>query len=98
MPPPELPTDAPILYVPHPGKVGVFPLLWDKLDRPVFDGGDGRLCQFLGIDIPLRCQPWLDHGPRSIPSGHFKGMRLNLLQQIKRLELLNNQFARVEPV
>ncbi len=63
MPPPELPTDAPILDVPHPGKVGVFPLLGHELDVTLFHGSNGGPCQFFRIDIPLGREPWLNHNP-----------------------------------
>ena len=71
VPPPELATDAPILNVTHPCKIGVFPLLWYELNVAVFYG---RYCgdrEFFGIDIPLIRQIGLDDNARAIAARYF---------------------------
>ena len=98
MPPPQLPADAPILNVAHPGEVGVFPLLGYKLDGAGLDRLNGRLREFFRVDIPLRCQPRLNHRARAVASRYFECVWFNFLQQPGRLELSDDLRSGIKTV
>ena len=98
MPPPQLPADAPILNVAHPGEIGVLPLLGHKLDGAGLDRLNGRLCEFFRVDIPLRCEPGLNHRARSVASRHLERMRFNFLEQPGSLELSDDLRSGIKTV
>ena len=98
MPPPQLPADAPILNVAHPREVGVFPLLGYKLDGSGLDRLNGRLREFFRVDIPLRCQPRLNHRARSVASRYLERVWFNFLQQPGSLELSDDLCSGIKTV
>ena len=63
MSPPQLATDTPILNVPHPRVIRVFPLLRHKLDRPGLHRLNSGACKFLCVDVPLERQPGFYNNP-----------------------------------
>ena len=70
MSPPQLATDTPVLDVPHPSEVGIFPLFGYELDVSIFHGRDGGCGHFFGVDIPLICQIGLDDDTGSVSTWH----------------------------
>ena len=98
VPPPQLAADAPVLYVAHPGKVGVLPLLGHELDVAVFHGRDRGLGQFSGVDIPLVGQVGLDDNARAIPAGHLQGVVFTLVQQAQGVHIGDDLLACLEAI
>ena len=73
MPPPQLPADAPVLNVAHPGEVGVFPLLGYELNGALFDRFNRGSGELFCVDVPLGRQPGLDDGaPERSPRGTLR--------------------------
>ena len=98
MTPPQLATDTPVLNIPHPGEIGVFPVLWNEFYLSVFDSFDGRVGQGLDCDIPLMREIRLDHNAAAVSSWHFKLVRFDLLKQAERLHGFHNPRSRFESV
>ena len=98
MSPPQLSADAPILNVAHPGEIGVLPLLGHKLDDAGLDGLNGRLREFFRVDIPLRCQPRLNHRARAVASRYLERVRFNFLEQPGSLELSDDLRSGIKTV
>ena len=96
--PPQLAADTPVLYVPHPGEVGVFPLLWHKLDRATFHGGDRRPGHCPGIDVPLVGQVRFDHHAGAVAARHPQGVGIDFGQQPERVHVGDDALARRETV
>ena len=74
MPPPELPTDTPVLNIAHPREVGIFPLLRNEFDGSAFYGLNRGTCEFFRVDIPLKRQPGLNHDARAIATWHLQAV------------------------
>src|SRR5262245_47762432 len=76
MAPPDLSRDAPRLNVAHPLEVNFLPALWNDLCVTRLDAGDGALCQFCGIYVPLVGQPGLRNDAATLGMRH--GVRVGL--------------------
>ena len=94
MAPPELARDAPGLDVAHPLEVGRGPLLRHEDGLALLHRGDGGLGELGRVDVPLIRQPGLDDHIRPVAMGHRQVMRLDLLDQPRRLEILHHLLAR----
>ena len=60
MPPPELPTDTPVLDVVHPVEVSLRPVFRDETNRTTFDSLNGWLGERLNFHVPLISQVRFD--------------------------------------
>ncbi|MNM56682.1 hypothetical protein D3C81_678590 [compost metagenome] len=96
--PPQLAADAPVLDIAHPGEVHVLVLLGHELDTAIFHGGDGRLCQRLGGNVPLVGQPRLDDGARTVAFRHFQGVVVDADQQALGVQVGDDLLARDKAV
>ncbi len=94
--PPELPADAPVLDVAHPGKVHVLVLFGYKLYAPVLDRFDGGLGKVRDTDVPLVREPGFNHRAGTVTAGHLEGVGFDFLQQAQGLEGGHNGLARFE--
>ena len=91
--PPQLPADAPVLNIPHPGKIRVLPLFWDELNGARLDRVDGGFRYVLST---YHCGvSRLNDRPERSPLA-LQYMRLNLLRA--RIKLLCDERTRVETI
>ena len=70
MPPPELPTDAPVLDVLEPVIVDLRESFWHDADAAVAHGLDGLLRQRLHVQEPLCAHQRLDDFAAALAAGH----------------------------
>ena len=98
MSPPELATDAPVLDVFQPGKVGVLPFFGDKTQLSPAHGFHGRYRQFPGPDEPLVGEQGFDDGSRTVPPGDGEGARLHFFHQPLLLQIADDLLPGLEAV
>ena len=96
--PPQLSADAPVLQIPHPGKVGVLPLLGHEFDVAIFHRLDGGLGQLGHSDVPLIGQIGFQHGARSVAPGHRQAVVFDLDQQPGGFKVGNDGLARLKAI
>jgi hypothetical protein len=93
MPPPQLAADAPVLDVAHPLEIGLRPVVRHEADAARLDRGDGRLGERRDAHVPLVGEPGLEHRATAIAPRHGRGVRLDLLDQARRLEFTDYAAA-----
>ena len=98
MAPPELARDAPRLDVLHPVEIGLLPVLRHERGLAVAHRVDGAHCERLGVDVPLVGEERLDHHGRAVAVRHHVRVRLDLVEQARRLQPLDDRLARGEAV
>ena len=98
MPPPQLPADAPVPDIRHPVFVRRAETLRMEAEIPLPECSQGRLCQRLHADEPLKAQARLHDGVATIAVAHSVDVLLDLLQQACRLEVLDDPFPRFETI
>ena len=81
MAPPDLPRDAPGLDVLHPVEERRFPLRRHEHGFALAHGGDRRLRQRLGVDVPLIGEKRLEHGAGAVAVRHDMRRRLDLVDE-----------------
>ncbi len=93
MSPPELSADAPVLQVTHPGKVGIFPVAWDKLDVSVFNRFNCWFGQALHGYVPLVGQVRFDDNSAAVPARNLESVVFNFFQQAGCFHVGHDLFA-----
>ena len=96
--PPELAADAPVLDVVHPGEIGVFPVARHEFDLAVFHRLDRRFGEGVDRHVPLPRQEGLDDDAAAVAPRHFHLVRLDLFDQARPFEILDDELARGEAV
>ena len=94
MAPPDLPRNAPGLDVLHPVEEGRFPLLRHEHGLALAHRRDRRLRQRLGVDVPLIGEERLEHRAGAVAVRHDVLRRLDLVDQPRRFQPLDNLLAR----
>ena len=98
MAPPELARDAPGLDVLHPVEIGLLPVLRHEPGAAGLHRGDRRRGELLGVDVPLVGEERLDRHVAAVAVRDHVGVRLDLLDEARRLEPLDDPLARREAV
>ena len=98
MAPPQLARDAPRLDVLHPAEELLAPALGHEGHAAIARRRDRLLGELLGVGVPLLGQERLDRHAAAIAVGHGVGVRLDLLDQPRRLHVGDDPLARVEAV
>jgi hypothetical protein len=98
MTPPELARHAPGLDVLHPAEEVVLAARRHENHVALAHGLDRPLGELLGIHIPLLGQERLERHAAAIAVGHAVSVRLDLLDQIQRLQLAHQLLAGLEPI
>ena len=98
MPPPQLSADAPVLDIPHPGEIGVFPLLGYELDIAIFHRGNGWLGQFPGVHIPLIGEVGLDDDARAVAPRDIQAVLIDFFEQPQGVHVGDYPLARLATI
>ena len=96
--PPQLPRDAPGLDVLHPLEIGLLPVLRHEHGAAVAHRRDRRARQRLGVDVPLVGKERLDHRAGAVAVRHHVRVRLDLVDEARRFEALDDLLARDEAI
>ncbi len=78
--PPQLPGNAPVLNIAHPGEVHVLVLFGHELDTAAFHGINGLFRQWCGFYVPLVGEVGFDHHPGAVAPGYFQFVVIDLFQ------------------
>ena len=98
MSPPQLARDAPVLDVLQPVTIGVFVFGRIELDLVLHHRRQGDVGKVLHFNEPLQTQPRLDRHVGTFAVADFVVVVLNLLHEVKRLQVLYNLLAAIETV
>ncbi len=98
MAPPELARDAPRLDVLHPVEIGLLPVLRHEVRLAFAHRGDGLDRQRLGVHVPLVGEERLDHHIGAVAVRHHVRVRLDLVEEARHLQPLDDRLARLEAI
>ena len=98
MPPPKLPTDAPVLNVVHPFEVSLRPVLGNKSNLATLNSFDSRFGQRFDFHVPLVSEIRFDNGVTAVASRNFYNIVFNFFQQIELFKFPDDSFACVEAI
>ena len=98
MAPPELPADAPVLHLAHPGEVHVLELSRHEPDAAVPDRLDGGFGQRLDVHPPLVRQPRLQDGAGAVAARHGQFVRFDRCEQVEVGEVGHDGLPRPHAV
>ncbi len=98
MAPPELARHAPGLDVFKPFKIGLLPIFRHEIGAAVAHGGQRRLRQRLGVDIPLIGEARLQHRVRAVAVRHGVDIVDDLREQPALVHHRHDARARLEAV
>ena len=96
MTPPQLTGDTPVLDVLHPIIIDLIHALRNEADVAVLNGIDGRLCEGLHFDKPLRGNARLHNGAAAIAGADVVLDRLNFNEEACFVEILDNLLSGLE--
>ena len=94
--PPQLARQRPIADVAHPVEIFFATVVGDNLEVAALHGGDGRLRQRLHLAEPLGGSARLHNGAAAFADSNRVGVVANFLEQVERLQILDDFFSRRE--
>ena len=98
MAPPELTGDAPVLDVLQPVLICFSVVIRNKAELAPVIGIERRLSHLFHADKPLRLDHWLNGRMAAVMCADRMGVRNNLYQETKLVEILDHCFSRLVAV
>ena len=98
MAPPQLPRNTPGLDILQPLEIGLLPILRHEIGAAVAHGGQRRLGQRLGVDIPLVGEARLQHRVRAVAMRHGMDIVGDFGEQSALVHHRHDARARLETV